>query len=62
MQAFGGLGLLVTSLVELRAALPAAISAALGSGVPALVDAVLDPMAGVESGNVHSFNVPKSKL
>jgi hypothetical protein len=30
--------------------------------VPALVDVILDPMAGVESGNVHSFNAPKAKL
>eukprot|EP00967_Tisochrysis_lutea_P144514 scaffold269927_cov21-Tisochrysis_lutea.AAC.1 len=30
--------------------------------VPALIDVILDPMAGVESGNVHSFNAPKAKL
>lgn len=29
---------------------------------PALINLVLDPYAGVESGNVHSFNAPKSNL
>jgi len=29
---------------------------------PALINVTIDPMAGVESGNVHAFNAPKAKL
>lgn len=62
MRAFGGLGLRAASLPELSAALATAIRSALHDRKPALVDVILDPMAGVESGNVHSFNAPKAKL
>jgi len=59
MAAFGGRGF--------RAADAACLEAALGLalvGGPALVDVIIDPMAGEESGSVHAFNAPKdsSKL
>ncbi|KAF5836346.1 hypothetical protein DUNSADRAFT_6033 [Dunaliella salina] len=62
MSAFGGKGLRATSVPELQDAIAAAIHSALQDKVPALIDVILDPMAGVESGNVHSFNAPKAKL
>ena len=39
--------------------LQAALCEALASRAPTLINAVLDPMAGVESGSAHSFNAPK---
>ncbi len=37
-----------------------ALRAALARRRPTLINVTLDPMAGVESGNVHAFNAPKS--
>jgi thiamine pyrophosphate-dependent acetolactate synthase large subunit-like protein len=61
MAAFGGRAFRVSDASELTAA----CAAAFGGGrppAPALIDVVLDPMAGVESGNVHAFNAPNAKL
>ncbi|MDB5071353.1 MAG: oxalyl-CoA decarboxylase, partial [Candidatus Eremiobacteraeota bacterium] len=38
-----------------------AVSDALASGKPALINAVIDPTAGTESGHIASLN-PKSAL
>ena len=59
MAAFGGRGFRATDKASLDAALAAALT-----GGPALVDVVIDPAAGEESGSVHAFNAPKgsSKL
>ncbi|KAL6761838.1 2-hydroxyacyl-CoA lyase [Haematococcus lacustris] len=62
MASFGGMGLRATSLPELRERLGQGIAHCLSGQGPALLDVVLDPMAGVESGNVHAFNAPQSKL
>ncbi|KAL4431652.1 hypothetical protein ABPG77_001494 [Micractinium sp. CCAP 211/92] len=56
MEAFGGEGAEVATAEELQSAL----RAALASRRPTLINVTLDPMAGVESGNVHAFNAPKS--
>eukprot|EP00798_Chlamydomonas_sp_ICE-L_P003822 gene3822-13894_t len=59
MAAFGGAAYHVTTAAELQQVLARAFAAR----QPALVDIALDPMAGVESGNVHAFNAPTpSKL
>jgi oxalyl-CoA decarboxylase len=55
IEAFGGTGYRVTTPQELTAAL----GKALASGRPALVDCVLDPSAGTESGHIANLN-PKS--
>jgi oxalyl-CoA decarboxylase len=55
IEAFGGTGYHVTTPEELEEAL----RAALASRRPALIDCVLDPSAGVESGHLTSLN-PKS--
>jgi oxalyl-CoA decarboxylase len=55
IEAFGGTGYRVTTPQELTAAL----GEALASGRPALVDCVLDPGAGTESGHLTNLN-PKS--
>jgi oxalyl-CoA decarboxylase len=52
MQAFGGSGYHVTTPDQLAAAL----TAALGSWSPALIDCVLDPSAGTESGHLTNLN------
>ena len=64
MTAFGGRGLRCTTAAELEAACRSALCTGPASSVvPTLIDVVLDPMAGVESRNVHAFNVPpKAKL
>ncbi|OBF80085.1 oxalyl-CoA decarboxylase [Mycobacterium sp. 852002-51163_SCH5372311] len=51
-EAFGGKGYHVTTPSELRSAL----SEALASQGPAIVDCVLDPAAGVESGHLAGLN------
>eukprot|EP00884_Botryococcus_braunii_P001865 jgi/Botrbrau1/1167/Bobra.0162s0055.1 len=56
--AFGGEGYEVESAAQLATAVRIAFS----SRKPALINVLLDPMAGVESGNVHAFNAPKSNL
>jgi oxalyl-CoA decarboxylase len=57
IEAFGGTGYRATTPRELTAAL----TEALGSGRPALIDCVLDPGAGTESGHLTSLN-PKSAV
>ncbi len=55
MAALGGMGERVEAKDELRVALVHAIRAA-QEGRPSLIDVVLSPLAGHESGNVHTFN------
>jgi oxalyl-CoA decarboxylase len=57
MEAFGGVGVNATSPDELRRA----VKAAMDSGKPTLINAVLDPAAGSESGRIGNLN-PKSAL
>jgi len=57
MEAFGGKGVHVTTPDELYRA----VSAAMDSGVPTLVNAVIDPAAGSESGRIGNLN-PQSVL
>jgi len=52
MEAFGGKGYNAKSPDELSQA----VSAALASGVPTLVNAVIDPEAGTESGRIGNLN------
>ncbi|MFS8037341.1 oxalyl-CoA decarboxylase [Xanthobacter sp. AM11] len=52
MEAFGGVGVHVTTPDELYRA----VSAAMDSGKPTLINAVIDPAAGSESGNIGSLN------
>ena len=54
---FGGVGVNATTPDELKQAVDAAIS----SGKPTLINAVIDPAAGSESGNIGNLN-PKSAL
>ena len=57
MEAFGGVGVHVTS----PDALKRAVDAAMDSGKPTLINAAIDPAAGSESGNIGSLN-PQSLL
>ena len=57
IEAFGGTGVNVTSPDELKRA----VNAAMDSGKPTLINAVLDPAAGSESGRIGNLN-PQSKL
>ena len=57
MEAFGGTGVNATSPDELKRA----VNAAMDSGKPTLINAVLDPAAGSESGRIGNLN-PQSKL
>ncbi|HUF57051.1 MAG TPA: oxalyl-CoA decarboxylase [Thermohalobaculum sp.] len=57
MEAFGGVGVHATTPDELREA----VEKAMDSGRPTLVNAVIDPAAGTESGNIGSLN-PQSTL
>lgn len=52
MEAFGGVGKYVTNPDELTRA----VNEAMDSGKPTLVNAVIDPAAGKESGNIGSLN------
>ncbi|WP_328751744.1 oxalyl-CoA decarboxylase [Streptomyces sp. NBC_00285] len=52
IEAFGGKGYRVTTPAELTAAL----TEALASGGPALIDCVIDPSAGTESGHISHLN------
>ena len=52
MEAFGGGGVHVTS----PEALSRAVNAAMDSGKPTLVNAVIDPKAGTESGRIGNLN------
>jgi len=55
MEAFGGVGVHVTTPQELSAAMKEAIA----SGKPTLINAVIDETAGTESGRITSLN-PKT--
>jgi oxalyl-CoA decarboxylase len=57
MEAFGGVGYHVTTPDELTRA----VNEAMNSGRPALINAVIDPAAGSESGNIGSLN-PQSGI
>jgi oxalyl-CoA decarboxylase len=57
MEAFGGIGVRVTTPDELIRA----VNEAMDSGKPTLVNAVIDPAAGSESGNIGKLN-PQSAI
>src|SRR3954471_23551010 len=57
MEAFGGVGVNATSPDELKRA----VDAAMNSGKPTLINAVIDPAAGSESGRIGNLN-PQSVL
>ncbi len=57
IEAFGGAGYHCTDTPSLTKAL----TEALASGKPALINAVIDPTAGTESGHIQSLN-PKSNV
>jgi oxalyl-CoA decarboxylase len=52
IEAFGGVGVNVTTPDELKRA----VDAALDSGKPTLINAVIDPAAGTESGRIGNLN------
>ena len=52
MQAFGGVGVNATSPDELAQA----VNEAMDSGKPTLINAVIDPQAGTESGRIGNLN------
>jgi oxalyl-CoA decarboxylase len=56
-EAFGGVGANVTTPDELKRA----VNEAMDSGKPTLINAVIDPAAGSESGRIGNLN-PQSKL
>jgi oxalyl-CoA decarboxylase len=56
MEAFGGVGVHVTTPDELSRA----VNEAMDSGRPTLINAVIDPSAGTESGNIGSLNPTSS--
>ncbi len=57
IEAFGGVGVNVTNPDDLRRA----VKEAMDSGKPTLVNAVIDPAAGLESGRIGNLN-PQSAL
>src|SRR6188472_57826 len=57
MEAFGGTGVNATTPDELKRA----VNAAMDSGKPTLINAVIDPAAGSESGRIGNLN-PQSAL
>src|SRR6202162_6295898 len=57
MEAFGGIGVNATTPDELKRA----VNAAMDSGKPTLINAVIDPAAGSESGRIGNLN-PQSVL
>ena len=57
IEAFGGVGVNATSPDELKRA----VNAAMDSGEPTLINAVIDPAAGSESGRIGNLN-PQSVL
>src|SRR5262249_22296086 len=57
IEAFGGVGVNATSPDELKRA----VNEAMDSGKPTLINAVLDPAAGSESGRIGNLN-PQSAL
>jgi len=57
MEAFGGVGVNATTPDELKRA----VNDAMDSGKPTLINAVIDPAAGSESGRIGNLN-PQSKI
>ena len=57
MEAFGGVGVNATTPDELLRA----VNEAMDSGRPTLINAMIDPAAGTESGNIGSLN-PQSSI
>jgi oxalyl-CoA decarboxylase len=57
MEAFGGVGVQATTPDELKRA----VDTAMNSGKPTLINAVIDPAAGSESGRIGNLN-PQSAL
>ena len=57
IEAFGGVGVNATSPDDLKRA----VNEAMDSGKPTLINAVIDPKAGSESGRIGNLN-PQSKL
>lgn len=57
IEGFGGVGVNATTPDELKRA----VDEAMNSGKPTLINAVIDPAAGSESGNIGNLN-PKSAL
>src|SRR6202166_2360772 len=57
MEAFGGVGVHVTTPDELKRA----VDQAMDSGRPTLINAAIDPAAGSESGRIGNLN-PQSKI
>jgi oxalyl-CoA decarboxylase len=57
IEAFGGVGVNVTTPDELKRA----VDTAMDSGKPTLINAVIDPAAGSESGRIGNLN-PQSVL
>jgi oxalyl-CoA decarboxylase len=57
IEAFGGIGVNATSPDELKRA----VNTAMDTGKPTLINAVIDPAAGSESGRIGNLN-PQSKL
>jgi oxalyl-CoA decarboxylase len=57
MEAFGGVGVSATTPDDLARA----VREALDSGRPTLVNAIIDPAAGTESGRIGNLN-PQSAL
>ena len=57
MEAFGGVGISATTPDELKRA----VDAAMDSGKPTLINAVIDPASGSESGRIGNLN-PQSVL
>jgi oxalyl-CoA decarboxylase len=57
MEAFGGVGVYATTPDELSRA----VNEAMDTGKPTLVNAVIDPKAGTESGRIGNLN-PQSKV
>jgi len=56
--AFGGVGVQATTPEELAAAVEAGIK----SRKPTVINAVLDPDSGVESGRISGLNIERKKL
>jgi len=57
MEAFGGVGVHVATPEDLKRA----VDEAMNSGRPTLINAVIDPAAGTESGNIGNLN-PQSAV
>ena len=55
-EAFGGVGYHVTE----TAGLTKALAEALDNGKPTLINAVIDPEAGTESGHIQNLNATSS--